>query len=54
MQICLYKKANASADPLLDFTEGAVSCLQIAVCLQAEEQVAEEYKKRPIHNHITK
>lgn len=36
-----------------DFTEGTVSCLQIAVCLQAEEQVAEEYKKRPIHNHIT-
>lgn len=45
---------NHNYDPRTDFTEGAVSCLQIAVCLQAEEQVAEEYKKRPIHNHITK
>ena len=37
-----------------DFTEGTVPCLQISVCLQAEEQIADEYRKRQIHNHITK
>ena len=37
-----------------DFTEGTVPCLQISVCLQAEEQVADEYRKRQIHNHVTR
>lgn len=36
-----------------DFSEGTVPCLQISVCLQAEEQIADEYKRRLVHNHVT-
>ena len=36
------------------FSEGIVPCLQISVCLQAEEQIADEYKRRLVHNHVTR
>ena len=29
-------------------------CMQVSVCLQAEEQIADEYKKRLVHNHVTR
>ena len=39
---------------MLSFSEGTVPCLQISVCLQAEEQIADEYKRRLVHNHVTR
>merc|ERR1712242_251994 len=36
-----------------DFSEGTVPCMPISVCLQAEEQIADEHKKRLVHNHVT-